>query len=209
MAKPGSVPSPAGIPITLAYNQFIMGVALAITDLVPTPYINPIVVGPLGVGMTAHLIDPQTGAPFLITPKGFKAILVEYSWTCNQDIEIAYFFDGMFGAHTIGQSGDFKMIDPAYAISSALYDPQGQSAHVWDVVIKNKGLDVLLGGIDYVFLLQDIGTPPLPTVKDCTCPFCGNVQSLPVETTRVVCSKCGKLYMLRYYPKNKVLMGGH
>jgi hypothetical protein len=209
MAKPGSVPAPAGFPINFNFNQFLKGLAISFTDLVTVPYINPTVVAPLASGASAHLIDGETGLPYLTTPKGYNASLLQYEWTNNQDIEVAYYVDGVFFAYAqIGNAGESGMLNPNVTVNTGSYDPQGQNSHLWDVVVYNKGLDVLKGGVDFEFLLQDIGTPPLPTVKDCKCPFCGTVQSLPVETTKVICSKCSKLYMLRYYPKNKVLMGG-
>jgi hypothetical protein len=210
MAKPGSVPSPSGIPINLNYNQFLKVLTVCFSDLVTIPYLNPFVLAPLAVGASAHLLDGETGLPFLTTPKGFTASLLQYEWTNDQDIKVPYYVDGILYSYAqIGSAGDSGTINPTIAVTTGSYDPKALTPHVWDVVVYNKGLDVLTGGVDFLFLLQDVGTPPLPTVKDCKCPFCGNIQSLPIETTRVVCSRCGKLYMLHYYPKNKVLMGGH
>ncbi len=206
MPQPGSVPSPAGFPINFSYQQFIAGLALVPTDLVTVPYINPTVVAPIPVGGSAHLIDGSTGLPYLVIPRGYNSILIQYDFGFNKDVEAVYYLDGiLYGYVGCPQGGLDETTTPTVAVSTSSVDPTGLNPHTWDVVVTNKGLDVLKGVMDLIFLLQDIGTPPLPSTKQAKCPFCQNVTEVPYETTRVICAKCGQLFVLRYFPRNKTL----
>jgi hypothetical protein len=207
MARAGSVQLPSGFPINFAYNQFLEELGIVFTDLVSQPYINPFVVAPLAAGGNAHFFNTQTGVTTLTIPKGFVAMQIQYEWAVNQDIESWYYVDSvLYGALVIVSSGQTESRNPTVSISTAQIDPQGLSTHVIDVVVYNKGLDVLKGALDLVLLLQDVATPPLPKTKDCMCPKCHSLDTVPVTSTKITCGNCGFAYVVRHYPKNRMLL---
>lgn len=185
--------------IRLKYGQRLMSLVATFTDQVIVPYINPTVLAPLAGGASSRLIDPETGLAGPITvPAGYISMLVQYEWDGDQDIEMWYYIDtilaGCPGISGSGANVGYNMVIPP---STEWWDPVGASAHAWDVVVINRGLSQFEGTVDFILLLDPVGTEPLPTTKVCKCPFCKHEQVMPVETTFVKCNQCGQQYILR------------
>jgi len=193
----------------LKYGESLKYLAITCTDLVPFPYLNPGVQPLLAAGDTAHLIDSETGlATGLVIPQGYTATLMMWEWTGNQDLVIWHYISydpfGLILMGSPGMSGPganlcFNALVP---VSTSYFDPTGATAHTWDVTITNRSTtDPFSGTVDFAFLLEPVGTPPLPTIKTCRCPFCGHEEKKPVTTTSVTCEECGQLYILWSLPR--------
>ncbi|GAI09424.1 unnamed protein product, partial [marine sediment metagenome] len=105
-------------------------------------------------------------------------------------------FDGRLVMGGDSEGGVLFYLEEVLPFSTALLDPTAGSAHTLDIFHTNLGEENLCGGITGLFILEAIGTAPLPTTKTTKCPFCGNKQVESVHATRIKCSNCGKEYLV-------------
>ncbi len=180
----------------LKYNQRLKMFVYTPQDLVPTPYIIPWIQPLLAPAATAHLMDLETGIPTPFTvPKGYTITVIEKSWDFNQDVELWLYFDGALVAAPGSSFGGTTVdITQIVGYSSVLFDPTAAAAHTVDVTIINRGGANMRGGVQFVAILEAVGTPPFPTEKKTRCPFCSHEQTVPVATTVIICGNCGKEY---------------
>ena len=196
-------------------NQLVGLTILNVTDgssgIITANTVNTVTVAALAGGTTnqwntndiysvvSHPYDVSTGVPLPYTvPQGYTYTMFQKDWTANQDLEIWAYFDGILaGCPGISPSGANIYFNSVVPYSTVTLDPTGALAHTIDLHIKNVGTDVLEGGFDFVGILEAVGTPALPTVKECQCPFCNHRQIVPVGTTNIICDKCGKLYFVQ------------
>jgi hypothetical protein len=75
-------------------------------------------------------------------------------------------------------------------------DPTASFPHLFDLQVRNRGLGAMMGSCVLTGIIEAIGTPPFPTMKNTQCPFCHTKNSVPVQQNTIICSKCGKLYMV-------------
>lgn len=189
--------------IHLEYTQQLMQFAVIFTDIVPHPYPVPWVQDRLGIGAQSHLYDISTG---LVTPynlsSGYTLSMIQKSWSFDQDVEMWLYMDGILmvnpGITSAGVEVGFNMLVP---YTTAAIDPMAASAHTLDVVVINRGGAVMEGAIDFVGLLEKVGSPPWPTTKDCRCPFCGHIQTVPVGTTVIICDNCRQTYYVQDFSR--------
>ncbi len=181
--------------LSLAYNQSlkIFGRSLNIGDA-----LYPLVpVTSLAVGASTHLRDLETNLPMPYTvPQGYILTIISGSSTINEDVMVYSYMDNglITTCLTVMSSGQLEYHNEVLGLSTEIIDPIGAFVHTLDFIIYNRGLGDLYGGIQYVTVLEALGTPPLPTIKDCMCPYCENIQTVPVDTSDIICIKCGKLY---------------
>lgn len=191
--------------LQLEYNQQIVFLSLTLTDQVLFPYPNPIARPPLASGASIHFIDGSTGVstPYVV-PAGYTLTLVQWEWTNNEDFEMWYYVDGiLWGCPGMSPPGDNQGFNMLMLLSTSFIDPEALSPHTFDIVLINNGAGDLEGTFDFLFIMEAIGTPPWPSVKQCRCPFCTHTQSVPTGTTNIICDKCGKLYIVRDYSRIK------
>lgn len=190
--------------VLLGYLDSVAALGAVFTDQVAHPYSLVYVLPSLAPGDTAHLIDEATGAATLTTPAGYAANLLQYEWTNSEDFESWIWLDGLLLAcPAISPSGDNQGWNMVIPVSSLMVDVTASSSHEWDITVINRGGANLEGGIDFVFLLEPWGTEPLSATKDCHCPFCHHIQTVATGTVRIICTKCGKLYIVRDYSKRR------
>lgn len=198
--------------ISLKYSQQLVVFGLCLTDMVAHPSPVPWVKPPLASGAQAHLINFATGQAMpYVTPAGYIFTLVQKDWTCNEDIELWLYgstpseADGgvltVIACPGISPAGDNVYINPVYTYTSLTLDPTSLYSHSWDVVVVNKGAGILEGGIVFAVILEAAGTPPFPDTKQCRCPFCHHLQTVPVGTTVIVCANCGETYYVHDFSK--------
>lgn len=193
--------------IYLKANQFLEVIAICFTDQVPHPYLFvPWIKPPLTPGASAHLIDTSTGVAVpVFTPIGYIATNVQAGWGMNQDVELWFYLDGLLmGSPGITSSGNVLYQNPAYAITTQTVDPLALSPHSFDLVVVNAGAQPVEGGMLFANIIEDIGSPPLPTTKVCQCPACTHLQTVVVGTTRILCANCGNTYIVYDFSKLKV-----
>lgn len=186
--------------VSLQYNQQLLNFALLCTDAVAHPYPVSWVKDLIAIGGSAHLIDISTGlaTPYTL-PAGYTLSMFQKSYGANQDFDILVYYDGLlvlYPATNLASGLEFYA-NPVVLYSTATLDPTGASSHQVDCVVVNRGGDVLRGGFSFVAIIEAVGTQPLPATKDCQCPFCGHVQTVPVGTTTIVCAKCGETYLVQ------------
>lgn len=192
---------------TLHYLQTLGGLAYVPTDQVEHPYAVSWVKPVLAPAASAHMVDYETGddTPYTI-PEGYTFTIIHEGYTHNQDVELwVYFDDLLFGCFTMGMAGNLSMLDAVVPFSSADFDPTGATSHTIDPIVINAGAGNLEGAFSISFILEAVSTPPLPTIKQCKCPFCNHKQEVAVGTTRIICKECGKLYIVRDFSKIKHL----
>ncbi len=156
------------------------------------------VVPSLAPGARTHVIDVETGLamPFTI-PQGYTLTVIAAASAVIEDAIGWGYVDG-FLAECAGMApgGQTYFENKLIGISTALLDPTGATAHTIDITITNLGLGNLRGSIDYVCILEKVGSPPLPSVKMVKCKWCGQEFEVPNETTTITCPKCGKLFIV-------------
>ena len=153
------------------------------------------VTAPLAPGATASLIDTSNGQimPYSI-PVGHTMSFISAGHSMSEDSVVWVYLDGFLilsgGVYT---NGAFSYTNTVVGFTSANMDPTGAAAHPLNIQVTNRGAGNLEGGLEWIGLLQDVGTPPLPTVKTVRCKVCGYQEDKPLETVRWICPKCGQL----------------
>jgi len=187
--------------LKLAYKQTleIWGIVFS---AIPSPFAW--VAAPLIPGGIAHYIDNVTGLvlPFTV-PQGYTLTLIAAGGGFTEDAIAWVYFGtppapdflvlsgGLMGG---GQSGYENRL---VGISTATIDPTGATAHTVDIQLTNLGTGNLEGGVEWTGILEEVGTPALPTTKVVRCKWCGYEQTVPREVTRIICPRCGQLTL--YY----------
>lgn len=161
--------------------------------------LNPFswVLPPLAPGGITHFVDNVTGLamPFTI-PKGYTLSLISGSETGNEDSKVWGYLDGFIAASLgIFTSGFMHYESEIVALTTETLDPTGASEHTIDVTAENVGAGNFEGGFQIIGILQEVGTPPLPTTKTIRCKFCGHEEVVPQEISRWICPKCNQLNM--------------
>jgi len=159
--------------------------------------VYPWVVSMLAPGASAHLVDQETGlaTPYSF-PAGYALSLLSRWGDFSQDCRWDIYMDGQLVISGIVEGGIPYDREDMLKFSSLLIDPTAASAHSVDMVFTNMGSENLYGGVTGFCLLKAMGTPEFPSTKTTKCPFCGNQEVRPVTTTQVICSACGKLYIV-------------
>jgi len=202
--------------ISLKYSQRLVVFGICWTDMIvhpsPVPWVKP----PLAAGAQAHMIDFATGQDMpYVTPAGYVFTMVQKDWTCSEDIEIWLYgstpseADGgslvLMACPGISPGGDNQYMNLVYTYTSLTFDPAAAYSHSWDVVAVNRGVGDMEGGVVFAVIMDAVGTPPFPTTKDCMCPHCQHLQTVPVGTTVIVCGSCGKTYFVHDFSKVREL----
>lgn len=153
---------------------------------------------PLAAGANTHLTDFETLAPTPYTvPAGYTLALTDIGYSFSQDAQVYAYID--FGVAGVTCLAVVEAGIPFYenritGLTTAWVDPAGILSHLLDVKVYNMGLGNLFGGIIISAILEEVGTEPLPTTKNCHCPFCSNVQTESVHATKIICKNCGHEY---------------
>lgn len=187
----------------LEYNQQLVTFAVVFTDQIAHPSPLGWVQPPLAAGDTAHLYDQSTGIVMPYNwPTGYTLTLLQYEWANNEDIEIWLYIDTILaGCPATSPSGDNQGWNMVVMFDQAFWDPTASSPHIFDIQVVNVGGLALEGAIDFVMIYEKVGSPDWPVTKDCRCPFCGNMQTVAVGTTRIICEKCGRLFVVYDFSK--------
>lgn len=180
--------------IRLKYSESLK-IGLLTFLAVPPGYPFPYFVDPLAPGASQNIIDAETGHDTGFTiPEGYYGTILELIAKSNQDISAWIVFDTLnCGCLWQLAGGDTLYEHEVVPLSTSMLDPAAAAAHNLNFFVTNEGGADLIGGATVIILLEKAGTKPLPTVKDIKCKHCGNIQTVPVETTQVICPKCGKL----------------
>jgi len=123
--------------------------------------------------------------------------LIAAAGAATEDVIVWAYIDG-FLALCVGMlpGGTTYFENKLVGISTAGIDPTGALPHTMDIIATNLGLGNLDGSIDYVAILEAVGTPPLPSVKTVKCKWCGHEHEVPNETTVVKCPMCGEVFIV-------------
>jgi hypothetical protein len=158
----------------------------------------PWVVPSLAPGGIQHIVDVDTGLPTPFTvPKDYTLTLIAAANATTEDGIAWVYLDGLrILCLGIAPGGITYFENKLNGVSTAQVDPTGASSHTLDVTFTNLGLGNLQGTIDCVLILEEVGSPPLPTVKTVRCQWCGQDQTVPNETTHIKCIKCSKPFIV-------------
>ncbi len=182
--------------ILLRSTQSLITFAAVFQDVEAPPSSIPWVQAPLASGTTSHLYETSSGVamPYTVS-EGYTLTLLQYEWAISQDFEAWMYLDTVLvGCAAISPPGDNQGWNMCVMFSTADFDPVGATSHTLDFTIVNTGLEALEGSIDYVCILEEVGSPPLPSVKECRCPYCGLLTQAPVRESIIKCSHCNKTY---------------
>lgn len=186
------------VGISAKYNQTLLIFARTLSN---TPSLMTWTRPPLAIGEMDHLMNVADGnlMPFFIPP-GYTLTSVEIEYGGTQDILSETFYDptippvgSQMAITEILAGGIHGYIQRITAFTTATLDPTGALPHAVDIQITNLGGAELIGGATVLVILEKVGSKPLPTTKTVVCKFCGNKKTVPLNTSEVICSKCGKL----------------
>lgn len=152
---------------------------------------------PLAAGADTHLTDFETLAPMpMIVPQGYTLTLVTFAYTLSQDAQIYAYTDlGLVVTCFAAVEGGLVFYENAVVgLTTKWIDATGAHSHIFDLKLYNTGGANLFGGVVFNGILEAVGTKPLPTTKECHCPYCGNKQIESVHATRIKCTSCGREY---------------
>ena len=181
--------------LRLKYNESlkIFGRAFTSLPLPPPPFAW--ITAPLAADDTASVIDFETGftLPYTI-PKGYTLTMLTRSHSFTQDTISWLYVDGyLYACYGVQAAGSVVYHAQVVEHGTHLIDPTGDTTHLIDLKVTNLGEADLEGSWSIRTILKAVGTQPLPTTKTVKCKFCGNEQTVPLDTSQVICSKCGKL----------------
>lgn len=152
---------------------------------------------PLAAGANTHFTDFETLTPMpVIIPAGYHLTLVSIGYTLSQDAQIYAYIN--LGVHiecmaaTSGGIAEYE--NRVLGWSTEWIDADASDPHELDMKLYNRGTDPLFGQAVVVCILEAVGTSPLPTTKECTCPNCSNKQVESVHATKIKCKNCGHKY---------------
>ncbi len=172
------------------------------TEYLVTPY--DWIKAPLAKGASASLIDSETGLsmPFTV-PLGYTATIIDFGMGLTEDAIMWTYLGGFVSANAgVYPGGNTYYENRIQAITTAVLDPTGALALAVDFKVTNLGEGDLEGQIAVTGYLEAAGTKPLPLVKTVKCKWCGHEQTVPNETTQVICPQCDKLFIV--YDLSKV-----
>lgn len=161
---------------------------------------------PLAVGASLHLIDMETGLPYPYTSvAGYKHTLIQRTVSCDQDVRLDSYMEGILGFNMVQEAGIHVFKQDVVGMSTAMFDPDCLLAHAVDTIVTNLGAAPLTGSIADIGILEAVGTEPLPTTKVVKCKWCPHQETVPLETTKLICPECKKLTI--YYSLSKLRQG--
>lgn len=195
--------------LSLKYNQSLVVFGLICTDTVVHPYAIPWVQDQIAIGGNAHLVNVATGLPTPYNvPQGYTLNMVQKSYTGSEDYELQLEYQPVSGGPQylvvvpgIVAGGDFVYANMVVPYNTATLDPTAASDHDIDYIVYNRGAGAIDVNVTAVCVLEKIGSPSLPTIKNCRCPFCGGMTTVPVGTCLVNCSKCGEVFFVQDFSK--------
>lgn len=161
-------------------------------------YLGGLVSSPLPSGDSVHLTDAETLVDMPITiPAGYTMSVITVGHTVSQDAKLMAYLDSTLAyCFGIAVGGSKHYHNELVGISTALYDADASDSHTLDIKLFNDGLADLYGSVWVTAILEAVGTSPLPTTKECQCPYCSNKQTESVHATRITCKNCGKPYIV-------------
>lgn len=199
--------------LSLKYTQSLVVFGLICTDTVAHPYAIPWVQDQIAVGGNAHIINVATGLPTPYNvPQGYSLNMVQKSYSGDQDYEVQLEYQPTSGGPQylvvvpgIVAGGEFVYANMVVPYNTATLDPTASSDHDIDFIVYNRGLGALNVNMTAVCILEELGSPPLPTTKNCRCPFCGGITNVPVGTCLIKCSKCGMDFIVQDFTRVREL----
>ncbi len=184
----------AGYALTYKQTLKIFGFACIPPRFGASPY--PWVIAPLAPGSVTHMVDLATGLPMPFTcPAGYIIQMIEKTWNFDGPTNLWLWMDGFLAAAPgAGRAFEEKVENNVVNYSSAWFDPTATLPHTFDVQVEAQDpMNALVGGCTVTAILEEVGTPPLPSTKDVRCHWCGHINSgIPAHETRVTCGRCHK-----------------
>ncbi len=161
-------------------------------------YLGGVVSSPLAPGASVHLCDAETLVDMPITiPVGYTMSVITMGHTVDQDARLIAFLDGLLAyCFALVEGGSKHYHNEVLGLSTLLYDADASDSHTLDIKLFNIGTVDLYGSISVVCIREALGTSPLPTIKECQCPYCAHKQVESVHATRIKCNNCGKEYLV-------------
>jgi len=159
------------------------------------PFIPP---SPLAPGASVHLCDVETLDDLPVTfPAGYTISVITIGHTVTQDARLMAYLDSALAyCFATVEGGSKHYHNEVIGVSTALYDADASDPHTFDIKLFNDSLADLYGSVSVVAILEAVGTSPLPTTKECQCPYCRNKQIESVHATKIKCNNCGKEYIV-------------
>jgi len=183
--------------LTLKYNQTLKNFMRVFTPIL-SPY--SWITGALDPAASAHLVDADTGLvmPYTV-PQGYTLAGISLTYSLSEDTIIRAYVDEVLGVPALfgivggPVSGSVIYMAEVIGIGSHIVDPIGESSHIFDIVVTNQGKGNSEGTVGGFFILEAVGTSPLPTTKTVKCKWCGHEWVVSNETRAINCPECGEL----------------
>lgn len=142
-------------------------------------------------GETVHIIDTTTGLDTPVTiPQGYQATIVMTWLSMNQITKLKAYMDGELYAYIAPIAPGIWYENDIVTFQISDIDPTFSTSHTIDGTLTNLGAEDLEGEGIIDILVEEMGTPPMPTIKTVQCKQCGNVEDVDVKTSIWTCPKC-------------------
>ncbi len=185
----------------LRENEALKSFAICGSTIV-SPY--PWVVSPIVVGVKTALIDTDTGLAMPYTvPAGYELELLQFEGGASQNARTYFYVDGFFLQHLYFGGLDTFFFQNVTGFTTKDIDPTFSSSHTIEVDVENLGIDTATGLAEIDWILRRHHTE-VPTSKTIRCKWCGNITTVPFDTTSCKCLKCGKLTL--YFTKSQYMI---
>jgi len=164
------------------------------------PYVKPL----LPAGSLYHLIDIETGfaVPYLVGA-GYEFRVVKMWGSADQPTLTRTYFEGQFVGNASSKAGNIYSEQEVDLPTSSLLDPDFSDTHILDATVTNVGLAPMYGTAALTAILIDHRTDEKfeHDTKQVRCPFCGDVQTVPIESTHITCAVNPRhKFIVEYHP---------
>ena len=162
----------------------------------------------LAPGESVHLVDSETFLPTPFTSAvGYEFRIIKTWGSTDQPGLIRTYLDEfppgvpLFLANAMLNAGGIYVEQDINMPTTAFIDPDFSDPHILDFIVFNIGVGNMRASATVSALLVDHGSDPdfEHNTKEVRCPFCGNVQTVPIESTRITCDE-GHKFMVEYHP---------
>lgn len=163
-------------------------------------YVSHPLGSPLAIGETVHLIDRETNlATPYTSPIGFLASQRERFFSFNGAIRFTLAVDTLDPV-VLFPSADNLMgsYEAIAAIDTKYWDASAEEAHTWDMTITNVDTIPLSGMAQLAIILTEIGSPVM-TEKKVRCLKCGNIMTVPLTQTKIICTGCVYEFIVPFF----------
>ena len=157
---------------------------------------------------SVHLVDTETFLPTPFTSAvGYEFRIIKLWGTADQPAFVRTYLDEfppgnpLFVSNAFYAAGGIYVEQDIGMPTTALVDSDFSDEHILDFIVFNAGVGDMRVSTSVTALVVDHGSDPSfeRKTKKVRCPFCGNIQTVPIESTKITCDN-GHDFIVEYHP---------